>query len=202
LNAAVNAGAFTISSVVSGQGGITKSGAGTLALTGAISYTGDTIVEDGALRIHQPSLADTADLYLSTGAFINLNFTSGPDVIDSLFIDGVSQSAGIWGPVGSDAPFTSPRIVGAGRLQVTTFITPPLAGDFNADGVVDAADYVVWLNGLDVNYTEADYDVWRTNFGRAAGSGASTSTDSAVPEPSSFILLLLAVIICKLKRAE
>jgi hypothetical protein len=147
-------------------------------------------------------LANAADLYLATGAFINLNFTSGPDVIDSLFIDGVSQPAGIWGPVGSGAPLTSPRIVGTGRLQVTTFIAPPLAGDFNEDGIVDAADYVVWRNGLDVAYTQADYIVWRTNFGRTDGSSASTSAASAMPEPSSFVLLLLTLIICKLKQAE
>jgi autotransporter-associated beta strand protein len=201
LSAAVNAGAFTISSVVSGQGGIIKSGAGTLALTGAISYTGDTIVEEGALRIHQPSLADTADVYLSTGAFLNLNFTSGPDVIDSLFIDGASQPAGIWGANGSGAPFTTPRIVGAGRLQVTTFIPPPLAGDFNTDGVVDAADYVVWRNGLDVTYTEADYDVWRANFGRTTAAGASNSAPAAVPEPFSLVLLMLAVPIFIRNRA-
>jgi autotransporter-associated beta strand protein len=191
LDAAINTGTFTISGAISGEGDITKRGAGTLALTGALSYTGDTIVQAGALRINQPSLANTADLYLSTGAFINLSFAGGPDVVDSLFIDGVSQPAGIWGPVGSGAPLTSPRIVGTGRLEVTTFIAPPLAGDFNEDGVVDGADYVVWRNGLDVTYAQADYDVWRTNFGRKVGSGASNNPAATVPEPCSVVLLLL-----------
>jgi autotransporter-associated beta strand protein len=200
LSAAINAGTFTINGAVSGNADITKSGAGTLALTGANSYTGNTVVEDGSLRIDQPTLANTADLYLSTGAFINLNFTSGPDVVDSLFIDGVSQPVGIWGPAGSDAPFTSPRIVGLGRLQVTTFIVPPLAGDFNVDGIVDAADSVVWRHGLDVTYTQVDYNVWRTNFGRTAGGSATTNKASEVPEPSSLILLLFAVLIFKWKR--
>ena len=192
MSAAVNAGMLTISGIVSGPGVVTKSGAGTLALTGANSYTGDTVIVEGALRIHHPSLADTADVYLSTGAFLNLNISSGVDVIDSLFIDGVSQPAGIWGANGSGAPFTTPRIVGAGRLQVTTFIPPPLAGDFNADGVVEAADYVVWRNGLDMAYTQNDYDAWRTNFGRNAASGSSISA-VAVPEPCSLTLILLAV---------
>ncbi|HEY3393729.1 MAG TPA: autotransporter-associated beta strand repeat-containing protein [Lacipirellulaceae bacterium] len=192
LIAIINAGTFTISGVVSGPGDVAKSGAGTLALTGANSYTGDTVIQEGAVRIHHPSLADTADIYLSTGAFLNLNFSSGLDVIDSLFIDGVSQPAGIWGANGSGAPFTTPRIVGAGRLQVTTFIPPSLAGDFNADGIVDAADYIVWRNGLDVAYTQADYDVWRANFGRNAASGLPNSA-AAVPEPCSLTLLLLAI---------
>jgi autotransporter-associated beta strand protein len=186
MSAAVNAGTLTISGAVFGNGDLTKSGAGTLALTAANSHTGDTVVQAGTLRVYQPSFVDTADLYLSTGAFINLNFTSGPDIIDSFFIDGVSQSAGIWGAVGSDAPFSSEWITGAGRLQVTTFIPPPLAGDFNADGIVDAADYVVWRHNM--NSTEADYEAWRTNFGRMAASGTSAAT---VPEPGSLILVLL-----------
>jgi autotransporter-associated beta strand protein len=197
----INSGTFTISGVISGQGDVRKTGAGTLILTGANSNTGDTVVQVGMLRIDQASLANTADLYLSTGAFIDLNFTAGPDIVDSFFVDGISQAAGIWGPVGSGAPLTSPRFVGTGRLRVTTFIAPPLAGDFNENGVVDTADYIVWRSGLGVAYTQADYDVWRTNFGRTAGSGASNNA-AAVPEPSSFVLLLLSFVICTLKRAE
>jgi autotransporter-associated beta strand protein len=194
----VDAGTLTISGAVFGKGDLTKSGAGTLALTAANSHTGDTVVQAGTLRVHQPSFADTADLYLSNGAFINLNFTSGPDVIDSLFIDGLSQPAGIWGAVGSGAPFSSERITGAGRLQVTTFIPRPLAGDFNADGVVDSADYIVWRNsGVG---TPTDYSVWRANFGRTAGNGTSSSGGVAVPEPSSILLLMLVVSIFARKR--
>ena len=50
---------------------------------------------------------------------------------------------------------------------------PPttLLGDDNLDGVVDAADYVVWRRGLGTIYNQADYNVWRTHFGQTAGSG-------------------------------
>ena len=63
-----------------------------------------------------------------------------------------------------------------------------LAGDFNHNGVVDAADYVVWRNGLGTVYTQADYNVWRTHFGQTAGSGSGAVADAAVPEPSAFVL--------------
>ena len=56
-----------------------------------------------------------------------------------------------------------------------------LAGDFNRNGVVDAADYVVWRKGLGTIYVAADYDVWRTHFGATSGAG---SLSTAVPEPS------------------
>jgi pimeloyl-ACP methyl ester carboxylesterase len=70
-------------------------------------------------------------------------------------------------------------------------------GDFNEDGVVDAVDYVVWRHGLGTNYTQGDYDVWRTHFGESAGSGAALpSADSlpaGVPEPACALLLVLGV---------
>jgi hypothetical protein len=52
-------------------------------------------------------------------------------------------------------------------------------GDYNDNGVVDAADYVAWRDTLNQNVmlpndstpgtvTPADYDVWRANFGRTS----------------------------------
>jgi hypothetical protein len=75
-----------------------------------------------------------------------------------------------------------------------------LAGDFNGDGVVDAADYVVWRNGLGTIFMPGDYNIWREHFGQAAGSGAAVSAalTVAVPEPSS-ILLLAVVFLLKRK---
>jgi len=54
---------------------------------------------------------------------------------------------------------------------------------------VDAADYVVWRKGLDANFTQADYDIWRANFGPTAGSGSGLSANSSVAEPGTVILL-------------
>jgi hypothetical protein len=76
------------------------------------------------------------------------------------------------------------------------------SGDFNLDGTVDAADYVVWRNGLGTTYTQDDYNVWRTHFGQTAGSGAAgyplgASADlqsAAVPEPATLVLLILAAL--------
>jgi hypothetical protein len=68
-----------------------------------------------------------------------------------------------------------------------------LAGDYNDDGTVDAADYTVWRNNFGgtslVNETaslgivdDADFDAWKANFGtNSGGSGAGRS----VPEPAS-----------------
>jgi hypothetical protein len=80
----------------------------------------------------------------------------------------------------------------------------PLAGDYNADGLVDAADYTAWRDNLGgtslANETaslgvvdEADYDAWKLNFGATAGAGGGTSTTA--PEPSSVILVLLGMMV-------
>ncbi|HEY3393315.1 MAG TPA: PEP-CTERM sorting domain-containing protein, partial [Lacipirellulaceae bacterium] len=66
--------------------------------------------------------------------------------------------------------------------------TGGLDGDFNEDGKVDAADYVVWRK---TDGTQPGYNLWRTNFGRTSGSGASVEAAAAVPEPASIGLLLV-----------
>ena len=78
-------------------------------------------------------------------------------------------------------------------LQVIEATTLP--GDYNANGTVDAADYVVWRKGLGTIYVQTDYNVWHTHFGQSAGSGAafnSVAASSAVPEPTALALVVLA----------
>jgi hypothetical protein len=81
--------------------------------------------------------------------------------------------------------------------SLTPFAPSIMPGDFNTDGNVDAADYVVWRKGLGTSYTPDHYNEWRANFGRifSAGSGSSLpsaeSLSSAVPEPDSAWLLII-----------
>ncbi len=140
-------------------------------------------------------LSDAADVYLSTGAALDLNFSGDPDVVDSLFFDGVSQAAGIWGAVGSGAQFSSGLITGTGLLEVSTFVAP-IPGDFNQNGAVDGDDLAQWEGDFGQNgNSDADGDgdsdgfdflVWQQNY-----TGSSPlATASAVPEPCSMVLLL------------
>ncbi|HEX2476254.1 MAG TPA: hypothetical protein VHK01_16000 [Lacipirellulaceae bacterium] len=57
-----------------------------------------------------------------------------------------------------------------------------IPGEFNNDGQVDAADYVVWRK---TDESPAGYTAWRTNFGRTAGAGAGLPGGGAVPEPAT-----------------
>jgi hypothetical protein len=64
-------------------------------------------------------------------------------------------------------------------------------GDFNQDGIVNAADYVVWRNdGLG----PLNLQQWRSHFGiNYSGAGAGAGLAGAVPEPTAFALSMLGV---------
>jgi autotransporter-associated beta strand protein len=190
-----------VAGVIADGGGaisnLTKVGTGTLTLTGANTYTGNTTVEEGTLSINSAYLAGTADVIISTGAILDLNF-AGTDDIDSLYLDTTSQAIGLYGAIGNaGATFQVPYITGTGLLNVQT-VGPPLTlpGDYNADGTVDAADYVFWrLN----DGTQAGYDLWAANFGLTQGAGSSAGSidsNAAVPEPATALLAVLVLGLC------
>jgi len=84
-----------------------------------------------------------------------------------------------------------------------TVVAPPappsVLGDYNNNGIVDAADYVVWRRTLGQSVTipndmtpgsvvSGDYTVWRSHFGQTSGGG---SGGGAVPEPGCWLFVLL-----------
>lgn len=70
-----------------------------------------------------------------------------------------------------------------------------LSGDYNHDGKVDAADYVLWRNDPAGNGGDpAGYNTWRANFGATLGSGLGDA--AAVPEPAAccFLVIVLSLV--------
>ena len=79
-----------------------------------------------------------------------------------------------------------------------------LLGDYNSNGTVDAADYVVWRERqAPRRLTTATQTAWkrsakptttsaRARFGQPTGSGAATSTNATIPEPSTLAIFLAA----------
>jgi phospholipase/lecithinase/hemolysin len=111
-----------------------------------------------------------------------------------------------------DVHYTSAfhQILGDTAFQLLMPQPPALDGDYNADGMIDAADYVVWRQGLGTSYTQTDYDVWRAHFGKTAGGGAvealsgwsasAEPSSAGVPEPAAWMLLLTAMLATLLHR--
>src|SRR4051812_19119963 len=82
------------------------------------------------------------------------------------------------------------------NTPVNLQIVPALSGDYNHNGVVDAADYPVWRKSPSTyGGNPAGYNTWRANFGQPAGSGSGTtvSASAALPEPTARFLLLSTV---------
>jgi hypothetical protein len=72
-------------------------------------------------------------------------------------------------------------------------------GDYNGNGVVDAADYVLWRNGGPLqnevddlgSVTAQDYNAWRARFGNTAAASASLGGGAPIPEPATIVVALL-----------
>jgi Low-density lipoprotein receptor repeat class B len=76
--------------------------------------------------------------------------------------------------------------------------TPP--GDYNQNGIVDAADYVVWRKSPDAfGGDPAGYDTWRSHFGQSAGSGSALN--ATVPEPATTWLFLIGMLVILSRRS-
>jgi hypothetical protein len=93
-------------------------------------------------------------------------------------------------------------------------IAPDTFGDYNDNGIVDAADYTAWRkflgsmstfpNDPDAGTTidQDQYETWHENFGEPSG-GSSELDGSAVPEPTTWLLLFpgLATLCSRLRPA-
>ncbi|MEX2091560.1 MAG: PEP-CTERM sorting domain-containing protein, partial [Pirellulales bacterium] len=87
-----------------------------------------------------------------------------------------------------------------------SFFDVGLAGDFNNNHVVDAADYTLWRNNLGATegtllngngnggtIDATDYDLWKLHFGESSGPGSGSLGAGAVPEPGTLLMCMLSV---------
>jgi uncharacterized protein YjbI with pentapeptide repeats len=127
---------------------------------------------------------------------INLNTQIGR-TFDLFNWDGVSPTGTF--AVASDYIWDLSNLYTTGEV---TLIDVSLPGDFNHDGTVDAADYIIWCKNPGGIYTSDDYTTWRANFGQsfslATGSSSAiplppSHLDNAVPEPGALVTILMAI---------
>jgi hypothetical protein len=158
------------------------------------------------------AIGNNATLSLSNNAVLNLG-AGVNERVGFLSLDTAFQPNTTYGSSLSNAVVKLDMYFsGTGILTVGPSI---LAGDYNSDGVVNAADYVIWRKNVGqpsqtlpndttgVLIGDAQFNLWRSNFGSTTavpGSG-SISNGSTVPESSSICLLLLGLVMATVNRA-
>jgi hypothetical protein len=156
----------------------------TLAVYG---YTGDGILT-AADRLRTDVFLGESPMVFNTGT---LRFN-----LDPLAVAQVLQGGGFLGLVGigsfngNQLGFDSKELSSSSGAKLIVTYGATLPGDFDLNGKVNAADYVVWRNGLGSTYTAAHYDDWRAHFGSTLSTGAGLA--AAVPEPGTLVGVLVA----------
>ncbi len=95
LVARVNDGSLSISSTITGSGGLTKSGPGVLMLSGANAQTGIVTINEGTIRlVGSGRLGAAADLTLRQGAVLDLNGITPANAVNALNSNGLITNGG------------------------------------------------------------------------------------------------------------
>ena len=139
------------------------------ALTGSNSFTGHTLSLTGITFGSDGGIA-----YISDEITSHLGADLGPALV---IIDNVSDvtqlvSTSSFSPQSGLSVVTNVFLTGltsSDSINLTSFTqrfsqngAPVLAGDYNKNGTVDAADYVVWRKN---DGPSQGYDTWRAHFG-------------------------------------
>jgi fibronectin-binding autotransporter adhesin len=227
---AVNGGLLLANTVggssSTGTGAVTVGSSGTLGGTGTVSgaVTNNGIIAPGVGGVGILSVgggvtdgANSSWSIVLNGASSNKLAVTGIldlSAVDSLNVTGAGTGTswliGTYTGTASGAFDTVTSgysvIIAGGNIMLNAAAVGSLPGDYNQNGVVDAADYVLWRAnvgqpaGTLPNDTaggtigDGQYALWRSSFGNHSGAGSGLSDGSAVPEPGSLGLLLLGLI--------
>jgi ELWxxDGT repeat protein len=168
--------------------------------------------ESGTFRVNSGSFPDNYTDVGGTLYFSTIGGTSGTPDFELWKSDGTEAGTELVDVISRNFDQSiiiqsGAKLFVVGSIRVSTQITselwvadltetPPLTGDYNGNGTVDTADYIVWRKTLGSNtdlrangdntgpsagvIDQADYAVWRANFGKTIPSAASNADQSAL----------------------
>lgn len=158
-----------------------------------ISLTGGTLAGGGVNLAGTINVATLGGFSPTNGATFDVitmvGLADAPMIITGLTVPGYTASVLTSG----DMLTKTLRLTKSGSI---------LAGDYNGNGTVDAADYTLFRDAQGTSTVLlndpiggviglAHYNQWKNNFGATASAAVAAS--SAVPEPASLVLLSLVV---------
>jgi hypothetical protein len=151
--------------------------------------------------------ADELDYSLTTSGGVSGTFLSQVDLAlgGSNSYSVIFDTATIGLKTGAITITSTSQGVEGGLVTIPISFTVVLPGDYDGNGIVDAADYSIWRVSLGQNVAigsgadgdrngivdEGDYSVWQSHFGISAVAPAASLADMTVPEPASLVLLLI-----------
>jgi len=174
---------------------------GTLAYQLEAEDTSLSMIDVSGIATFNAGAILAFDTSLASPTQTSYNLLTATDVIDSGLV--FNGPAG-WGF----------DIIAGGNGEILRAVqTGPggVAGDYNGNGTVDAADYVLWRNGGPLQneiatpgtVTQEDYDSWRARFGSTSGSGAGAGVNAGqVPEPAAAVLMLIGLVAAFTRRGS
>jgi autotransporter-associated beta strand protein len=179
---------------------------GQLSVGGAATLSAAALLRVGVAAGGAVDRLSVAGLFDPTGATFQLDFDAGyaPQAGEQYdVIDAASWS-------GQFTQLSLPQLSASFTWDLADFSTQGvlsigLAGDYNRDGQVDAADYAVWRDAADAGATslpnrvtggvgvigQADYFAWATNFG--ASVSQLVRQGALIPEAAAARMALLSI---------
>ena len=169
---------ITLSGALTGSGGLTKVGTGTLDLSGTKSYSGDTTVNGGILQLDTAS-NNSGTFKLADGAMLNLNY-SGTIPVNNLYTNNVSLPVGTY-----NSANLSGFIAGIGSIQVTGAIpSTPTTINFSVSAgqitIKWPPGYKGWVLQTQTNSLGDGLKTAATNWVDVAGSASETNATMTI----------------------
>jgi fibronectin-binding autotransporter adhesin len=184
-----------VSSVMSGSGGLTKTGSGTLSLSGNNSYAGGTTIEGGTLRLdHNKALGDPARLEVNSST---LDLNGRGVTVTSLSGTAGTITSGTTGALvltinqDTDTTYVGSIRDGSGKVYLTKEGSGRLllSGSNSYTGDTYISDGELFING-DISRSDLVFVNDGATFGGSGAAGNVHVTDLGILAPGDGFGLL------------